>query len=94
VASWELAAVTSTLASTLMRNLRAERSRAALSQAELAARLGWSEKTMMRIETGERRLFFDEMPDVCRALGISLNRLLLDADPDDMDALYPPGRGR
>jgi hypothetical protein len=28
-----------------------------------------------------------EMPDICRALGVSLSRLLVDAAPEDRDAL-------
>ena len=70
-----------------MRGLRAERSRQGLSQAELAERLGWSRQKVAALEAGTRRLFFDDMPDLCAALGVPLSRLLIDADPGDLKVL-------
>jgi hypothetical protein len=39
------------------------------------------------VETGTRRLNADELPDLCAALGVTLSRLLTDADPADRAAL-------
>jgi transcriptional regulator with XRE-family HTH domain len=71
----------------VMRGLRAERSRQGLTQAQLADRLGWSRQKVAAVEAGTRRLFFDDVPDLCAALGVPLSRLLIDADPDDLNAL-------
>jgi transcriptional regulator with XRE-family HTH domain len=84
---------TSRFAAALVRNIRAERTRAGITQAQLAERMGWSEKTVARTEQGDRRLYFDEVPALCRALGVPLDRLLLDVDAEDLAALRPPERG-
>ena len=39
------------------------------------------------IETGGRRLYAHELPDICRALGVPLATLLIGAAPDDLEAL-------
>lgn len=71
----------------VMRGMRAERSRQGLTQAQLANKLGWSRQKVAALEAGTRRLFFDDVPDLCAALGVPLSRLLLDADPDDLHTL-------
>jgi transcriptional regulator with XRE-family HTH domain len=71
----------------IARSLRAERARADLTQAELAARLGWSQQKVGSIETGVRRLYADEFPDVALALGVPLVKLLDGVDPADLRAL-------
>ena len=75
------------LALTLARSIRAERARAGLSQAQLAHRLGWSQQVQASIETGGRRLYAHELPDICRALGVPLATLLIGAAPEDLEAL-------
>ena len=75
------------LALTLARSIRAERARAGLSQAQLAHRLGWSQQVQASIETGGRRLYAHELPDICRALGVPLATLLIGASPEDLEAL-------
>ena len=70
------------LALTLARSIRAERARAGLSQAQLAQRL-----VQASIETGGRRLYAHELPDICRALGVPLATLLIGALPEDLEAL-------
>ena len=75
------------LALTLARSIRAERARAGLSQAQLAHRLGWSQQVQASIETGGRRLYAHELPDICRALGVSLATLLIGASDEDREAL-------
>jgi transcriptional regulator with XRE-family HTH domain len=75
------------LALTLARSIRAERARAGLPQAQLAHRLGWSQQVQASIETGGRRLYAHELPDICRALGVPLATLLIGAAPEDLEAL-------
>jgi transcriptional regulator with XRE-family HTH domain len=71
----------------LARALRAERARAGLSQSELAARLGTSQTRFAALESGARKLYAAELPDVCRALGVTFADLLYKADPEDRSAL-------
>jgi len=59
----------------IARALRAERSRAGLSQDVVAARLGLSRVVVSNMERGVRRVSADELPEVCAALGITLNDL-------------------
>ena len=75
------------LALTLARAVRAERSRHGWSQARLGEALGWSQSKVAAVEAGTRRLNADELPDICTALGVTLQRLLTDADPADLAAL-------
>ena len=75
------------LALTLARAVRAERSRNGWSQARLGETLGWSQSKVAAVEAGTRRLNADELPDICTALGVTLQRLLTDADPADLAAL-------
>jgi len=81
------ATVSDRLARVLARAVRAERARAGLSQDVLAERLGWSRQVVTSVETGTRRLNADELPELCAALGVTLARLLTDADPADRAAL-------
>jgi transcriptional regulator with XRE-family HTH domain len=75
------------LALTLARAVRAERSRHGWSQARLGEALGWSQSKVAAVEAGTRRLNADELPDICIALGVTLQRLLTDADSADLVAL-------
>ncbi len=75
--------VSDALALVLKRAVRAERSRRGLSQTELADALGWSQSRIASLETGTRRLYADELPEVCEALGVPLERLLADASKAD-----------
>jgi transcriptional regulator with XRE-family HTH domain len=75
------------LALTLARAVRAERSRHGWSQTRLGEALGWSQSKVAAVEAGTRRLNADELPDICTALGVTLERLLTDADPADLAAL-------
>ena len=81
------------LALTLARAVRAERSRHGWSQARLGEALGWSQSKVAAVESGTRRLNADELPEVCLALGVSLRRLLADADPADLAAIGLDQRG-
>ena len=53
--------------------IRGRRKASGLSQEELAARLGVSRNTLAGWETGHSRPDLDRVPDLCRALKMSLN---------------------
>ena len=75
----------------LARRLRAERSGAGLSQADLGIRLGWSRQTVGVIESGEKRpLTLGEIVAICRVLNVHLEDLVRGATRDDLDALGLP----
>lgn len=40
-----------------------------------------------KMELGQRDIAAHELPAICRALGVTLNRLMVDADAADRDAL-------
>lgn len=50
-------------------------------------RLGLSRVTISEIETGRRRIWADELPAICRVLGVTLADLMRDASPEDRSAL-------
>ena len=83
----QIAPVSSTLNAALLRAIRAERARAGLTQGELAERLDWHRNTIAKIEAGDRQLAAHELVDVCRALGVPLTTLLVEADPRDREIL-------
>lgn len=58
-----------------------------MSQERLAEMMGWSQTTVSEIEGGRRTLAVSDLPDLCRALGAPLARLLVAADPEDLKAL-------
>lgn len=71
----------------ISRSLRAERARLGLTQSGLAERLGWSQQKVASIETGARRLYADELPDLALALGVPLIKLLDGLSQGDLHAL-------
>jgi transcriptional regulator with XRE-family HTH domain len=68
-------------------NVRAERARRRWQQADLATRLGWARSTVSDLEAGKRRVQADDLAPLCRAFGISFNKLTEGADPSDFEAL-------
>lgn len=80
-------AVSSTLLTSLARSVVAAREFAGLTQAEVAARTGWSAKTVWRIENEQRPIHVDELPELCTALGCTLFDLLARASARDRRAL-------
>lgn len=58
-----------------------------MRQDELARRLGWGRSTLSALETGARRASVDDLPDLCRALGVPLADLFRGADPDDIQVM-------
>lgn len=75
------------LAYALRKAIRAERIRRDLTQAQMASRMSWSRNTYAALESGARHLNADEIPDLCRALGVPFSRLLVDA-PDEDRAVF------
>lgn len=67
--------------------VRAERARRRMTQAQLAAAVGWSTTTVADLEGGRRQVRLDDVPLLCDALGVGMLRLLADADPDDLARL-------
>ncbi len=53
----------------LRKLIKLERQKAELSQAELAARLGWDQTTVSHIETGAKRVTVIELMELAEALG-------------------------
>jgi transcriptional regulator with XRE-family HTH domain len=83
----DIGVMSDALANVVARSVRAERARRGLSQSELGALLGWSQTKVSQVESGARRLYAHELPEVCTALEISLIRLLEGASREDLEAL-------
>lgn len=63
--------------------LRVARENLAISQVELASRLGKPQSYISKFETCERRLDLVEVLDICKALGINLQAIV----PSDLQYL-------
>ena len=75
--------MSSELGVALARAVRAERARAGLTQAQVAERMGVDPSTISQIERLVRRVYVDEIPELCEALGTSLADLLSKAPADE-----------
>lgn len=75
------------LGDVLASNVRAQRARRRWRQSDLASRTGWSKDTISDIETGRRRVGVEDIPILCRALEVTLPKLLEGADSDDLVAI-------
>ena len=64
----------------LLALLRETRTKAGLTQAELASRLHRDQTFVSKYETGERRLDILELRDVCRAIGIDFKQFIRTLD--------------
>jgi ribosome-binding protein aMBF1 (putative translation factor) len=78
------------LGAVVARNVRAERARHGWRQRELAEAMGWSIGMVSDTESGQRRIGIEDMPKLCRALGVPLIELLKGATPEDLAALDVP----
>ncbi len=58
----------STLHEELRELLKERRFRAKLKQSELAAKLGWTQQTVSKIESGQKRVTVVELVELSRAL--------------------------
>ena len=83
----DIGVMSDALANVVARSVRAERARRGMSQSELGQLLGWSQTKVSQVESGARRLYAHELPEVCTALEISLIRLLEGASREDLEAL-------
>lgn len=63
----------------LVKQLKNARKRAGLTQQELARRLRSDQSTVAKIETGVRGIDVLEFAEICDALGISLEEIVLQA---------------
>lgn len=79
--------VSDAMALAICRSVRAERARNGLTQSALAERLGVSQSTIAAMESGTRRVYAHELPDICRALDTTLADLLHGAPEADLRAL-------
>jgi len=79
--------VTRELADIVARNIRTERSKHRWKQEELADLLGWGRSTVSAVEAGTRRVNMEDLPGLCRVLGVPLAQLIEGADPADRAAL-------
>jgi transcriptional regulator with XRE-family HTH domain len=79
----------SDLATVIREAIKAERSRRGLTQEQLATAMGtpFTGRIVFNIERGARTVASHELPELCTALGVTLSRLLVDADPKDRAAL-------
>ena len=66
----------------LLALLRETRTKAGLTQAELASRLHRDQTFVSKYETGERRLDILELREVCRAIGIDFKQFIRALDTD------------
>jgi len=72
---------------TLANNVRGERSRRRLTQAQLAVMLGWPRTAIHDIESGRRRLGLDDLAALCRVFDMPLVELCHGGRDDDLHAL-------
>jgi transcriptional regulator with XRE-family HTH domain len=82
--------MSSTMASALIKAVRAERAALDISQAELGERLGWSRQMIAKIEAGDRAVAVHELPELCRALECGVMDLLGRAEGMDRELLRLP----
>jgi transcriptional regulator with XRE-family HTH domain len=82
--------MTSTMASALVKAIRAERAALGITQAELGTRLGWSRQQIAKIEAGERQVAAHELPELCAALECGVLDLLGRAEGTDRARLKLP----
>lgn len=67
--------------------IRAERSRRGWRQADLAERCGWSVDTVSAIERGVRTVAVEDLPVLCKALDVTLIKLMDGAASSDLKSL-------
>ena len=71
----------------IARNARALRAAGKLRQVDVARRAGISRTKLSLIEAGERRIPIEDVLALCVGLGVTLERLLDGANPDERRAL-------
>lgn len=68
------------LAAAIPGEIRAERARQNLTQADVFERAGMSKSAYLLIETGKRGAKMDQLEDIAEALGMRLSELILRAE--------------
>lgn len=76
-----------TLGAIIARNIRRERAGLRLDQGQLAERMGVSRSTVSDLESGQRRITAEHLPQLCRALEVPFAKLIEGAETEDLDAL-------
>lgn len=88
---WETVAAyrarVASLTSTVAANIRGRRAVLRWTQDELAARLGWTQRVISRIEQGQRTLDLDELARLCDVMDVRLSNLVAGADEDALRKL-------
>jgi transcriptional regulator with XRE-family HTH domain len=64
-----------------------KRARRRMTQADLAAAIGWPRSSIHDIEAGRRKISPDDLVALCRTFGITLAELAHGADPSDLRTL-------
>jgi transcriptional regulator with XRE-family HTH domain len=72
------------LGAIVARNVRVERARRGWRQQDLADVLGWTRGMVAHFESGRRAVAVKHLPQLCKALDMSLTELFRDAEPDDL----------
>jgi transcriptional regulator with XRE-family HTH domain len=69
----------------LRKFLKLERQRTELTQGQLAAKLGWNQRSLSDIETGAKRVTVLELVSIAQALGFDPNLALkaIEGIPED-----------
>jgi len=75
------------LGAIVARNVRVERARRGWRQEDLAEALGWTRGMVAHLESGRRSMAVKHLPQLCKALDLSLAELFHDADPDDLESM-------
>jgi transcriptional regulator with XRE-family HTH domain len=75
------------LRSVIAGNIRAQRARLKLRQADVGDPLHLGQSAMSALELGHRDVTMPELLIICRVFGVPLTTLLRDADPEDMRTL-------
>jgi len=75
------------LSDVIANNVRGERARRRMTQAELAELVGWPRTTVHDVESGRRRLGPDDLVALCRVFEMPLVELCRGADPEDVRTL-------
>jgi transcriptional regulator with XRE-family HTH domain len=68
-------------------NVRAERARRRMTQADLAQLIGWPRSSVHDVEAGRRKIGPDDLVALCNAFNITLAELAHGANPEDLHAL-------
>lgn len=86
--------MSSTFLTAAARAVAAERKWRGISQEELGRRLNLSDSTISAIESGDRRINVDELPELCAALGCTVWDLIRRANSTDRAMLGVDESGR